>query len=274
MFRPTQITVIALTLSVSTCCAFAADDVSVETNQPVSIEQVEPPASQKTNEPTPATEADQPVTPPSLILRDPEPRDVPETESQPASQAQPDPPAPQESLPLGSADPDSGSPDTSSASNSSSSWMWQTFGALAIVIALIFFLRFMLQRLGGQASTAAHVAPLVEVLARSSIAPKTQLMFLKINQRVVVVAQSQAGLQTVTTFDNPEDTAWVLRQVESARPMSISQGFKQLMHRFDNDYAAQSAEEGADDSEQYVDRTRNEMSSLLSRIRNLSQKGQ
>ncbi|MBI1369524.1 MAG: hypothetical protein GC162_12830 [Planctomycetes bacterium] len=150
--------------------------------------------------------------------------------------------------------------------------MFQTFAALAIVISMIFALRFILQRVGGGATAAAHVAPLVEVLARTTIAPKTQVMFLKINQRIVAVCQSPAGMHPLTTFDQPDDMAWILSQIESAKPMSISQGFRQLVHRFDRDYAAESetSPTGPDTGEQYIDRTRDSMSSLLSRLRTLS----
>ncbi|QNN23889.1 hypothetical protein HED60_16975 [Planctomycetales bacterium ZRK34] len=291
MFRPTHI---ALCVLLSAVAALGADVAAPtgavepaggESNQPVAI-----PAATPTPEPEKATAPKTVAQPPSAV-RDAAPSESSATHASkpapaPAARAVPEiptplmipePPAPQESLPLVPAEgADQPARNTAAMPAGSDHWLLQTFIALGIVIGLIFALRYLVQRLGGAATSAAHVAPLVEVLARTNIAPKTHMMFLKINQRLVVVAQSPAGLQPITTFDDPEDLAWALTQIESAKPMSITQGFRQIMHRFEGDYDPENPQasetESAGDAERHIDRTHNQMSSLLSRIRNLSRK--
>lgn len=170
----------------------------------------------------------------------------------------------QEQRPLGI--PSGGGAPTESSPTGSGSWALQTLAALAIVIALIFVMRSLLMRLSG--TRAAGASRLVEVLARTTIGHKTQVVFLKINQRVIVAAQTPAGIDTLTVMDEPEEVAWLLGEVEAAKPMSITQSFRHVMQRFDKDFNA-GAESGTDRSEQYVDRTRDELSGLLARIRHL-----
>lgn len=291
MFRPTHIALCVLLSAVAAlgadvaAPAGAVEPAGGESNQPVAI-----PAAAPSPEPEKATATKTVAQPPSAV-RDAAPSEssatsAPKPAPAPAARAVPEiptplmipePPAPQESLPLVPAEgADQPARNTAAMPTGSDHWLLQTFLALGIVIGLIFALRYLVQRLGGAATSAAHVAPLVEVLARTNIAPKTQMMFLKINQRLVVVAQSPAGLQPITTFDDPEDLAWALTQIESAKPMSITQGFRQIMHRFEGDYDPDNPQasetESAGDAERHIDRTHNQMSSLLSRIRNLSRK--
>lgn len=179
-----------------------------------------------------------------------------------------------ERLPLGPTDATEGDREKLADGSSDQSWMLQTLAALGVVIGLILLVRAVLQRLGGgQAGPAGK--GLVEVMARSSIGPRTQVLFLRINQRVVVVAQSSSGLQTLTELSDPEDVAWLLGQVESSKPMSISRGFQHLMQRAERDYnraEMAGAEDGTDEQEQYVDRTRSQLSGLLNHIRTLKQR--
>lgn len=179
-----------------------------------------------------------------------------------------------ERLPLGPTNASSGDREDLAADGSDRSWILQTLAALGVVIALILLLRAFLQRLGGAPAGSTN-SGLVEVVARTGIGPRTQVLFLRINQRIIVVAQSSSGLQTLTELDDPEEVAWLLGRVESAKPMSISQGFRHLMHRAERDYnraEMAASEDGGDEQEQYVDRTRSQLSGLLSHIRTLKQR--
>lgn len=208
------------------------------------------------DEPPSTDDDDRPAEAPSAADRETAP--VPEFE--------------QEQQPLGGAPDASPAASDAPSSGSGGSWILQTLTALAIVIALIYLLRAVLMRLSG---TRAGVGAnrLVEVLARATIGHKTQVVFLKIHQRVIVACQTPAGMDTLTVMDDPEEVAWLLGEVEAAKPMSISQSFRHVMQRFDKDYAS-TEETGTDTSEQYVDRTRDELSGLMSRIRHLKDRGE
>ena len=175
---------------------------------------------------------------------------------------------PQERLPLGS--PPTSEQGTLGAGTGGGGWMLKTLTALGVVIVLIFAVRFVLQRMGGRA-VGATTNGIVEVLGRATIGPKTQVLFLKLHQRVLVVAQSPSGFNTLTCLDDPEEVAWVMTELEAARPTSISQTFRHLIDRFDRDYqpGASMALEGDDTAERDVDRTRDGVNGLRSRMRSI-----
>ena len=62
----------------------------------------------------------------------------------------------------------------------------------------------------------------------------------------------------------------LLEQVESSRPASISRGFRQMLHGFDRQYDATVVpEDGGDQGEHLVDRTRERVSGMVNRLRTL-----
>lgn len=195
---------------------------------------------------------------------------APTLDTEPTKQAEStlDGVAAREKLPLGPrpADGSTSSPENSRTGHGP--WMLHTLSALGVVIVLIFMVRLLLRRMGGQAQTPDR-SGLVEVLGRTTIAPKTAVLFLKVHQRVIVVSQSPTGMSTLASFDQPEEVAALLQQIESSRPSSVSGSFRQLLRRLDGDYQRRASlrEEGGDSEEQYIDRTREQVSGLLSRIR-------
>jgi len=174
--------------------------------------------------------------------------------------------SPKEALPLGRNHDDGTSDDASPAIGSG--WVLNTFTALAIVIGLIFVARAGYMKLSGQPMAASGNNSPVRVLSRTSIAPKSQVLLVSVGDRVLVVGDSAAGLRTLDVVDDAEETANLLAAVEAARPQSISRGFGDLLSRVNGDYDKQMSQfEGQDESEHRVDRARDSMSSLLSRVR-------
>lgn len=156
---------------------------------------------------------------------------------------------------------------------SSGSWFIQTIFALAVVLALIYLLRSFMMKISG--TTAAGVnAALIEVLARTNIGPKTHVLFLKVNQKVIIAGQTPAGLNPLATLEDPEEVAWILGQVETTKDNSISQGFKKLIQGFDKEYQPDvvTDETGNDTDEHLVDRSHEEVSGLLARLKHLQSK--
>jgi flagellar biogenesis protein FliO len=154
----------------------------------------------------------------------------------------------------------------------SQNWLLQTLTALGVVIGLIFLLRFFIQKISGTSGRLSNNSELIEILARVTIAPRTVAIFMRINQRVVVATQTANGIQPLTELTDPEDVAWVLGRIQSQQSLSVTEGFNQVLRRFDREH--ENAEplgaiDDPDNDEQYVDRTRNEMSGLLSRMRNM-----
>ncbi|MEM1098334.1 MAG: flagellar biosynthetic protein FliO, partial [Planctomycetota bacterium] len=120
----------------------------------------------------------------------------------------------------------------------------------------------------------------VEVLSRTSVAPRSHVLLLRVGSQVLVVGESSGGLRTLSAVQNEEDVAALLQAVESSKPQSIAGGFSSLMGKFNRHYdEAEDAadpltappidrfEAGLDQSEAPVDRARHGLSALAGRLR-------
>ena len=148
-----------------------------------------------------------------------------------------------------------------------------TLSALGIVITLILGGRWAYVRFGGRVVTRS--SPAVEVLSRTSVAPKNQVLLLRVGQRVLVVGDSSSGLRTLANLDDPEEVASLLQTVTSEQQTSVSRSFGSLMSRFNTDYdeKRQTLDEGGDAGEYRLDAARESLSGLSARLRTLSEKG-
>jgi flagellar biogenesis protein FliO len=181
-----------------------------------------------------------------------------------------DPPTPaREQIPLGRTpdDADNRAEGSTGAGSPLASGL-KVAAALGVVITLIVLLRVVLRRIGGFATTGG-AGQLVDVIGRASIGPKTQIVLLKVNHRVIVAGQTPAGISTLASIEDPDEVAAVLAQVRSRGDHSISRSFQRLMRQFDRtggDAEVAGSIAPADD-EHTVDRARGQVSSLLDRLR-------
>jgi flagellar biogenesis protein FliO len=162
--------------------------------------------------------------------------------------------------------------------------MLTTLAALGLVIALIFGVRFLLARATKVPMVAASSA--VEVLSRTSVAPRSHVLLLRVGPQVLVVGESSGGLRTLGAVQQEDEVASLLQAVESSKPQSIAGGFSSLMGKFNRQYEtdapdAEAAlttdplnappidrfEAGLDRSEAPVDRARHGLSALAGRLR-------
>lgn len=152
-------------------------------------------------------------------------------------------------------------------------WALSTLAALGVVIGLIFGARWLYAKMGG--AVVARPSPVVEVLSRTPVAPKNHVLLLRVGQRVLVVGDSSSGLSTLADVTDPEEVASLLQTVSAHGERSVSKSFNSLVSRFNGDYDADDrvALEGGDSSEVHLDRTRNSLSGLSSKLRTLGGKG-
>ena len=153
-------------------------------------------------------------------------------------------------------------------------WVVKTVVALGVVIGLILLLRVVLARVSGRV-TSSLPGTVVEVLGRVSIAPRSHLLVLRLGRRILAVAETPSGLNTLADINNGEEVADLLKSIAQTRPGSESQRFSRLMGRFDSDYGdEQSIEEEGDDQDEFrVVRTRDRVMNLISRIRATAGRG-
>jgi flagellar biogenesis protein FliO len=152
------------------------------------------------------------------------------------------------------------------------SWILNTVTALGVVIALIFAMRMGMNKLSGRPVMGGR-SGVVEILSRTSLSPRNQVMLLRLGQRIIVVSEGPAGVRTLANLDDPDEVAGLLTTITASKPGSITQSFNQLLNRADTEMdnpQGFAKEHGGDDDEHLMDKTRNELSNLLSRIRTMS----
>jgi flagellar biogenesis protein FliO len=152
-------------------------------------------------------------------------------------------------------------------------WVLNTVTALGAVLLVIFGLRALLTRIGVATGGGAR-HPAVEVLSRTMIAPRNHVLLMRVANRILVVGDSPAGLRTLAQIDDPAEIAGLLAATTAASPHSISRGFSQMLGRYNRDFddSHRIADEGNDQGEHTIDRTRDRVTGLLSRLRSLSTK--
>lgn len=146
-------------------------------------------------------------------------------------------------------------------------WMLKTLTALGIVIGLVLLVRYVYARMGGK--VAGYASPVVEVLSRTTVAPRSHVLLLRVGGRVLVVSDSSAGMRTLASLEDPQEVADVLGAVSAAKPTSISKGFSQLLHRFSDDHEP----EQPDDDEQTRGNVGSSVSGLITRVRSMGREG-
>ena len=84
----------------------------------------------------------------------------------------------------------------------------QTLLALALVIALIFAVRFLLKRYGP--SSPAGKADAMELLASRSVSPKNRLLLVRFGKRLLLLSSGPGGLSTLCETSDPQEAAAML----------------------------------------------------------------
>jgi len=192
-----------------------------------------------------------------------------------------EPPSGNEALPLGGQGDTDGmsfftsSPEPGSGGADGGNWVLNTLAALGVVIAMVFGLRWLLRR-GGVVATAAPRGSVVEVLSRTTVAPRSHVVLMRVGQRILIVSDSSAGMRTLGQVDEPEEVAELLGSIDSSSPTSMSASFQGAMKKLSGQWSDADAAGDADgvfDDGVTMDRTRGALSSLRGRLSTLSKAG-
>ncbi|MFN3166317.1 MAG: FliO/MopB family protein [Phycisphaeraceae bacterium] len=157
-------------------------------------------------------------------------------------------------------------------------WLLSTLAALGIVLVLVFGLRWMLRR-GGIVPTAAPQGSIVEVLSRTTVAPRSHVVLMRVGPRILVVNDSPNGMRTLATIEDPGEVAELLGAVDAARPTSMTKSFSGVMSRLSSGWS--SDDDPADAIEPgerlgdgvTMDQTRGAVSSVRGRLAALASGG-
>jgi len=150
--------------------------------------------------------------------------------------------------------------------------------ALAIVIGLIFALRYVARRwLNLGASTSAGA---VRVVSRTLISPRQQVLLLQVGRRIVVACDSAGHVTTLTQITDADEIAEILGKSEAKA--SLAGGFASTLEDESRQYESEAAtgELGQDPrlspdgvasyQADPVVNLRGEIGSLIARVRSLS----
>ncbi|XAL99042.1 flagellar biosynthetic protein FliO [Phycisphaeraceae bacterium D3-23] len=178
---------------------------------------------------------------------------------------------PEELLPLGPTGAAEGDGAGGQQDAMGSGWVMNTLGALGVVIALIFLVRWVAKRWGVGGGVRVSASPIVEVLSRTTVAPRNHVVLLRVGSRILVVNDGTSGMRTLATIEDPDEVAGLLQSVQAAGESSMSNSFGKVMSKLSGQWssAEDAAELGGDDTEVVVDRARGALTGLRDRL-NLS----
>lgn len=149
-----------------------------------------------------------------------------------------------ESLPLGrSAAEARGSSASSESGGLVNHWAVRTGLALAAVISLMFVIKWTFQWLSGRGGgigsqlRAGGRSPsgVLEVLGRYPIARGQTLALLKLDRRILLVAQTASGFQTLSEITNPDEVASILLKTRDDEGESMAARFSALLKELERD---------------------------------------
>ncbi len=148
--------------------------------------------------------------------------------------------------------------------------------ALGVVLACIFVMRWASGYLLGMPAAGSGGA--IQVLSRTTIAPRQQLMLVQVGRRVVLVANCGAQMNPLCEISDPDEIAAVVGQIHSRKSNSAGTAFLSLFAKATATYdqpvgatPAASENEVEVKAEASLDATRQELSGLLEKVRSVSQ---
>lgn len=143
-----------------------------------------------------------------------------------------------ETLPLGAGEGDlfGGDAEQSATGSLNDGWLMSTLAALGVVLAIVFGLRYILKR-GGVVSTVAPQGSVVEVLSRTTVAPRSHVVLMRVGTRILVVSDSTAGMRTLASVDDAAEVAELLGAIDSAKSTSMSQSFGSVMKKLSSQWS-------------------------------------
>jgi flagellar protein FliO/FliZ len=90
---------------------------------------------------------------------------------------------------------------------------FRTLAALALVVVLIVAARFMLKRFGPV--TGQQRRDMLDVLARTAVSPRHQLLLVRLGRRVVLVGQAPTSLTTLSEITDADEVASIIEAATS-----------------------------------------------------------
>lgn len=148
--------------------------------------------------------------------------------------------------------------------------------AMALVVGLIFFLRWLGRRFFGATPISAGTRA-VQVLSRSPVAPRQSVMLMQVGRRLLVVADNGSQLSSLSEITDPDEVAALVGQLRGEKLDIAGRTFGAIFGRIKKDEVAEPVDvEAAPISEPAVEMqpdvsgARAELGSLMEQVRLVS----
>jgi len=105
---------------------------------------------------------------------------------------------------------------------------WRLIAAMAVVLALIGAMRWVLRRASPGRGTA-RASKVVEVLSRTPVSAKHNVMLIRVGQRVLVVGAGAESMNTLAEIEDPQQVSELLGAVEQGKAGSLSSTFAKAL---------------------------------------------
>ncbi len=153
--------------------------------------------------------------------------------------------------------------------------------SLAIVLFLIFVLRWLSQRMFGK-TVAGRASRAVQVLSRNVISPKQQLLVVQVGRRLLVVGDSGQQMNALCEITDPQEMAALIGQIHEEKRESTGRAFGALFGQAGSNFGEKESEpprppvvadeddDGSSTGPSGVQETRDELSGLMDTVRGMS----
>jgi flagellar biogenesis protein FliO len=155
-------------------------------------------------------------------------------------------------------------------------------GALGVVLGCIFIVRWAGKKFLGLQATGAAGGP-VQVLSRTTVSPRQQLMLIQVGRRIVLVANCGVQMNALCEISDAEEVAALAGELQQRRRTSATSAFLSIFGKAGAKFEAEQQQAIAApelETEEEPSReplvpelatTRQEMRGLLDRVHKLSQ---
>lgn len=142
--------------------------------------------------------------------------------------------------------------------------------ALAVILGLIFALRFVVRRFV-PSTVVSGASGAVRVLSRSAIGPRQHVVLLQVGRRVIVVGDSAGTIKPLGEITDPDEVATLVGRFDAEAGTPIRKPFSALFGRAKQSFGeAAAGNSGHDSVPDSVSETREELTGLLDRVKSIS----
>jgi flagellar biosynthetic protein FliO len=115
----------------------------------------------------------------------------------------------------------------------SGAWDWlRTILALALVVGLIFLARHLLRRFGVPVRARPAGGDVMEVLARSPVSQRQQLLLVRLGGRLVLVGAGPSGMSALCEVTDAQEVQSLLKAIEQSKGGAFADIFRRKSKEF------------------------------------------